>query len=64
MTEEQLQKAWQALFDRQYQLISNSFYQIGQDGYSALNLKAYIALEEKGFSVGSSGFKDCISSYV
>ena len=44
MTEEQLQKAWQALFDGQYQLAKQLVSQIDQDNYSTLNLKAYIAL--------------------
>ena len=58
MTEEQLQKAWQALFDGQYQLAKQFVYQIDQDSYSTLNLKAYIALEEKDFQLARQVLKD------
>ncbi|WP_247906248.1 hypothetical protein [Streptococcus anginosus] len=58
MTEEQLQKAWQALFDGQYQLAKQFVYQIDQDSYSTLNLKAYIALEKKDFQLARQFLKD------
>ena len=58
MTEEQLQKAWQALFDGQYQLAKQFVYQIDQDSYSTLNLKSYIALEEKDFQLARQFLKD------
>ena len=58
MTQEQLQKAWQALFDGQYQLAKQFVYQIDQDSYSTLNLKAYIALEEKDFQLARQFLKD------
>ena len=58
MTEEQLQKAWQALFDGQYQLAKQLVSQIDQDNYSTLNLKAYIALEEKDFALARQFLKD------
>lgn len=58
MTEEQLQKVWQALFDGQYQLAKQLVSQIEQDNYSTLNLKAYIALEEKNFALARQFLKD------
>ena len=64
MTEEQLQKAWQALFDGQYQLAKQLVYQIEQDNYSTLNLKAYIALEEKDFALARQFLKDYYAQAV
>ena len=64
MTEEQLQKAWQALFDGQYQLAKQFVYQIDQDSYSTLNLKAYIALEEKDFQLARQFLKDYYAQAV
>lgn len=64
MTEEQLQKAWQALFDGQYQLAKQLVYQIEQDNYSTLNLKAYIALEEKDFALAHQFLKDYYAQAV
>jgi len=64
MTQEQLQKAWQALFDGQYQLAKQFVYQIDQDSYSTLNLKAYIALEEKDFALARQFLKDYYAQAV
>lgn len=64
MTEEQLQKAWQALFDGQYQLAKQLVSQIDQDNYSTLNLKAYIALEEKDFALARQFLKDYYAQAV
>ncbi|WP_247947838.1 tetratricopeptide repeat protein [Streptococcus constellatus] len=64
MTEEQLQKAWQALFDGQYHLAKQLVYQIEQDNYSTLNLKAYIALEEKDFALARQFLKDYYAQAV
>ncbi|MES9545209.1 hypothetical protein [Streptococcus intermedius] len=64
MTEEQLQKAWQALFDGQYQLTKQLVSQIDQDNYSTLNLKAYIALEEKDFALARQFLKDYYAQAV
>ena len=64
MTEEQLQKAWQALFDGQYHLAKQLVYQIEQDYYSTLNLKAYIALEEKDFALARQFLKDYYAQAV
>lgn len=64
MTEEQLKKAWQALFDGQYQLAKQLVYQIEQDNYSTLNLKAYIALEEKDFALARQFLKDYYAQAV
>ena len=64
MTEEQLQKAWEALFDGQYHLAKQLVYQIEQDNYSTLNLKAYIALEEKDFALARQFLKDYYAQAV
>lgn len=64
MIEEQLQKAWQALFDGQYHLAKQLVYQIEQDNYSTLNLKAYIALEEKDFALARQFLKDYYAQAV
>lgn len=64
MPEEQLQKAWQALFDGQYHLAKQLVYQIEQDNYSTLNLKAYIALEEKDFALARQFLKDYYAQAV
>ena len=64
MTEEQLQKAWQALFDGQYHLAKQLVYQIEQDNYSTRNLKAYIALEEKDFALARQFLKDYYAQAV
>ena len=64
MTEDQLQKAWQALFDGQYQLTKQLVSQIDQDNYSTLNLKAYIALEEKDFALARQFLKDYYAQAV
>ena len=57
MTEEQLQKAWQALFDGQYQLAKQLVFQIDQDNYSTL-----YCFRRKRFCVSPSILKRLLCS--
>ena len=52
------------MFDGQYQLAKQLVYQIEQDNYSTLNLKAYIALEEKDFALARQFLKDYYAQAV